>query len=551
MLLYTDNNNNIYKSDVNLCLDIDIDYRLVDATTNNYKILNAKNLSIYNNTKLIDYLHASGGTYTTASAEQWKLPDKLYGYMLGNCGGNCLNASPPPCNPQDWVGKGDTSNASSAKQLNGYNPVNFCNSFKNQNFNIQDIKTSFTDMPQFTAGILRIPISPYILFKDMNILDKEASINNLSEAGQNYIELINYYARNKIYCLVDAFHSDNYNLCSINISSTALSRDKYRPLVFNGIPKNLEKGSPSNKYQPLSGNQFKNAWTIIAQCLLNKCTLSYIIYVILELCNEPNGQMSDYKALHPWPGGKIIEQPYCNNILNCNDGGAGNSDINKINICQHVYNNNYQIPAIKAIRSVSGLTNIPILVTNYNTWSGLSWIDGTFPWAGGAEHYLKVLISDLSNAKLISKEKGSNNIIFNVHKYCDYGNSGSCGDCCGTIFENGPINNTISTLNQYLNPYDMKWFISEGAYCTGNLSRGECYPYFLTRMDSSTNFLGYTLYWDIGYLNDTNNNPVFKKIYNYNSSNKITNFGNYKSKNSVHFKNKCIDSVILDTAGYQ
>ena len=63
MPLYT-NNNNIYKSDAKLCLDIDINYRLLDSITNNYKILNAKNLSIYNYTKLIDYLHASGGTYT-------------------------------------------------------------------------------------------------------------------------------------------------------------------------------------------------------------------------------------------------------------------------------------------------------------------------------------------------------------------------------------------------------------------------------------------------------------------------------------------------------
>ena len=103
MPLYT-NNSNIYKSDAKLCLDIDINYRLLDTNTNKYEIINTKNLSIYNNTKLIDYLHASGGTYTTASAESWILPKNLYGYDgISPCWGDQPNIK---YDNYDWVEKG-------------------------------------------------------------------------------------------------------------------------------------------------------------------------------------------------------------------------------------------------------------------------------------------------------------------------------------------------------------------------------------------------------------------------------------------------------------
>lgn len=521
----------IYKANDKVCLSTNIPYKLLNISTNNYEIVNSNQLSIYNNiNKIYTTAGPSGGTYTTASADSWVLPDKLYGYHVWNC--NAANDGQG--RPIDWYYKGTGKIAlSTGDTWRDFN--DYCDNSKLEENKEQmiDIQTSFKDMPHKSKGIVRVPIDPYILFNNMNELEHKASTSNATDVLNTYVDIIAYIVSNKIYCIIDAFHSDDYNLCSINLSSEVKDQTLlHRGLTINSddppyIENTLKKITPSNKYQPCSGNQFANAWKIISILLKERCDKDYIKYLIMELCNEPNGQ---WDQGYPEDIGEE-RQRYCNNIIRCKsdkdpsdpcvDEDAYREEV--CTNCQKEYDIQYQIPAIKAIRSVFN-KNIPIMVTIYNNWSGSP------STVRDADIVLKQLTNDLFSHNLIGHR--NNNIILAVHKYCDQNNSGDGRKGCyvgpGPLgYRKQTVKNTYKTYNNHLNKYHMKWFMSEGNFfIETDDNHKECYLYWLKSMiNNSPSFLGYTLYQTINWYNEN----IFRldSIFIY-KDNKISSFGNFK-----------------------
>ena len=514
MPLYTDNNH-IFKTNINLCLDIDLNYRLLDTTTNKYRIINTKNLSIYNNTTTIDYLHASGGTYTTASAESWILPKNLYGY---NGVSPCWGDEPPDTflDNYDWLEKGTNKKA---YLLTDYTYCSITN-----NLQVDNIKSS-------GAKVLRLGAVPYFLFKDMYDLDKRLDLNNITENMKSYITIINTYCSNNIYCIVDPFHSDNYNLCSIN--NPTLVQDIFYPDL------SIKKNDMTNKWEPLTPTQFINAWSIIVKLLKEKILpKKYQKYLLLELCNEPGGEAES-------SGDNIIKG--CNSIIGCNmtagDGG-NNITFNSNKRCQDIYDNNYQIPTIKAIRQI--LPNIPIIVATYNTWTGAEYTFGSnIPnnWYAyncskdkcTPDNYMKdcipthyntdgdlvgcglgMIFSLLNNLKLHNLVgQPDNNIILAIHQYAET-----------DIIKHGHFQYIIDTYDKYLSPLNMKWFMTEGNFNNYDSNSTKCYVKYLETMKNSTSFLGYTLF--LSYYDFINNNRN-SKIFFYDDNNNPIKFGSFKT----------------------
>ena len=561
MPFYTDNNN-IFKTNINLCLDIDLNYRLLDINTNNYKIINAKNLSIYyyNNTILTDYLHASGDTYVTASAELWTLPKNLYGYSgISPCWGDQPNTK---YDNFDWIKKG---NDKKAKVLDKPDYTYCANTY---NLEVKNIKYS-------GAKVLRLGAVPYFLFKDMYDLDKRLDLTNITKNMISYITIINTYCSNNIYCIVDPFHSDNYNLCSINNPTLVQN-------IFYPDP-SITKQNMTNKWEPLTPRQFINAWTIIVTKLKENIPSKYLKYLLLELCNEPGGVAKSSSD-------KIIKG--CNSIIDCNiSAGEGGLDKPHIDIftsnkrCQDIYDNSYQIPTIKTIRQI--IPNIPIIVATYNTWTSGEYTFGSnnpgdnwYAYNCGKNYCthdnyttaciptyltddnkqygcgLGMIFSLLNNLKLHNLVgQPYNNIILAIHQYANT-----------DVIKNGQVQYIIDTYDRYLSPLHMKWFMTEGNFnnynyhCNGgtkygkkmkctscssdsdcglggkciintddcNVKISECYINYLENIKKSTSFLGYTLF--LSYYNLTNNSPNNPnyRIFFYDDNSNLIKFGSFK-----------------------
>ena len=521
MPLYTDNNS-IFKTNINLCLDIDLNYRLLDTNTNKYKIINTKNLSIYNNTITIDYLHASGGTYTTASAESWILPKNLYGYDgISPCWGDQPNIK---YDNYDWVEKGTNKIANILKQKD----YTYCTDIND--LQVDNIKSS-------GARVLRLGAVPYFLFKDMYELDKRLNLNNITENMKSYIAIINTYCNNNIYCIVDPFHSDSYNLCSIN--NPILVQDIFYP------DRSIKKNSMTNKWEPLTSRQFINAWSIIVKLLKEKISPKYQKYLLLELCNEPGGEAESSNEDIESSVGNIIKG--CNSIIGCNMGsgnGGDNQTFNSNKNCQDIYDNSYQIPTIKAIRQI--IPNIPIIVATYNTWTGGAYTFGSnipnnwYPYNCGKgkctpDNYMKdcipthyntdgdlvgcglgmifSLLNNLKSHNLVGQPH--NNIILAIHQYADT-----------DIINYGQSQYIIDTYDKYLSPLNMKWFITEGNFNNYDSNSTKCYVKYLESMKNSTSFLGYTLFLNYyNFINDNHNS----KIFFYDDNNNLKRYGSFKT----------------------
>ena len=340
----------------------------------------------------------------------------------------------------------------------------------------------FDNAIDMNMNIVRLPISPQYILK---------SIPNSSTKYNDNLFLNPWNSPSTLLCTNDPenwFTPDIDQPSYIKAIKYAISKGLY---VILDIHQNEFHLCAFNGSTEMTGDNFVSMWSLIVTYIIKNVKNHQ--QVIFELYNEP---VSD--ETEPDPNNRRCPYPH------------DPSD----------WNNNYVIPAIRAIKQIeianSSKPHI-ILATTWGNWSGIHL------WNG--DNTLPNLISDLKKADF--KDTKSSNIVIAGHQYCDNNFSGYGYGCDPSTFNDTSYTEWLNDTNKNLGGF--MWFLSEGNIRCDNkvnpqpCTNGKLYIDFLRALSKDKNCLGFTVWnYQIG-----NFDPKEKQEDNYDGSNMYRNYVQY------------------------
>ena len=332
--------------------------------------------------------------------------------------------------------------------------------------------------------IVRFPIQPGYILKD---------IPNSSTYNDNLF-LQSWYNTSGKQCIDDGrqvwFNTTEDQPSYIDILQYAITNGLYVILDAHQNDNHLCAFDGSTE---MTGDNFVNMWSLIATYIIKN--VKNHEQVIFELYNEP-----------------VADK--------CQDMDPSD------------WNNNYVIPAIKAIKqieSANGSNPHIILATTWGNWSGIhKWNDDVYPYDPdhpdkNGDKTLPNLVSDLKKAGFTDTKSSS--IVIAGHQYCDTNWSGGSNNCDPSVFNATEYNKWLTNTNKNLG--DFMWFLSEGnVQCdptTTSCNNSNLYIDFLNTISKDPKCLGFTVWYsgiaEYGNFNMSKNYNIYSRVYPVNGKN--------------------------------
>ena len=343
-------------------------------------------------------------------------------------------------------------------------------------------KSSVDDAINSNMKIVRFPIQPEYILKD---------IPNSSTYNDNLF-LQSWYNTSGKQCINDGrtvwFNTTEDQPSYIDIMQYAIDSGLYVILDAHQDVNHLCAFGPE-----MTGDNFVNMWSLIATYIIKN--VKNHEQVIFELYNEPTSDSCQVKYPPEW-------------------------------------NNNYVIPAIRAIKkieSANGSKPHIILATTWGNWSGIhAWndtVDTEFTsYDPDNPDYITLpnLISDLKKAHFTDTKSSS--IVIAGHQYCDRYFSGSNNNCDPSVFNSTSYTKWLEDTKTNLGGF--MWFLSEGnVQCdpTTSCTNSNLYIDFLNKISKDPKCLGFTVWYsgisDYGNMNMSKNYNIYSTVYPVNPVN--------------------------------